>query len=128
MRLAIKIWGFRCVHAWFWRRTPLPEKRRSTPSNFDIINLGSLVNAAANRSPIHTNCLQRSLTLWWLLRRIGVTSDLRIGVDRQKDALKAHAWLEKDGIVINDNLESVVRFAAFDQIIEPVTAETVDML
>jgi len=124
MRLAINFWGFSRVHAWLWRNIPLATALPSLPDEFEIINLCHLVNAAANRSPIHTNCLQRSLTLWWLLRRIGVASDLRIGVDTEDGVFKAHAWLEKNGVVLNDSPNSVQHFTPFDQAIEPIMFDT----
>src|SRR5829696_5839561 len=38
-----------------------------------------MVRAAAAHGPYKANCLQQSVTLWWLLRRNGLESDLRIG-------------------------------------------------
>jgi hypothetical protein len=72
--------------------TPLPQARRAA----------RLVAVAAAEGPYHANCLERSLTLWWLLRRRGVACQLRIGVRKQADRLEAHAWVELDGAILND--------------------------
>lgn len=62
----------------------------------------SLVAAAAAEGPYHANCLEQSLTLWWLLQRRGTACQLRIGVRKQADRLEAHAWVELDGAILND--------------------------
>ena len=74
------------------------------------------VAAAAHHAPFSTTCLQRSLTLWWLLRRQGIDSELRIGVAKAAGEFRAHAWLERDGEVINDDVEVGGRFAAFESL------------
>lgn len=59
-----------------------------------------------------------------LLRRVGINSHLRIGVDKLGGALKAHAWLEKDGVVLNDSLAGIERFFPFDQAFDPAMFDT----
>ena len=51
---------------------------------------------------------------WWLLRRYGTTSDLCIGVRLEQGEFAAHAWVEKDGIPLNDRPEFVARYAIFE--------------
>lgn len=71
------------------------------------------------------NCLERSLVLWFMLRRRGVAADLRIGVRRRPGgdsgdrALDFHAWVERDGVVLNDVADVRTRFACFDRPIAP---------
>lgn len=48
------------------------------------------------------NCLSRALTFWWLLRRQGMHSDLRIGVRTSDGRFQAHAWLEYAGQPLNE--------------------------
>lgn len=124
MRFALSRWGYNRVHSWLQHNISLPAAPLSLLEIPEIINLAKVMNISANRSPIHTNCLQRSLTLWSLLRRKGIESELRIGVDKQSGALKAHAWLEKDGVVLNDTKASVQGFTPFDQAIEPAMFDT----
>lgn len=45
-------------------------------------------------------CLQRSAATTFLLRRHGVPAQLVIGA--QQLPFKAHAWVEVDGLVVND--------------------------
>jgi hypothetical protein len=63
---------------------------------------------ASRHDVVRTYCLQRSLALhYWLLRE-GLPSKLRIGVRKERGQLKAHAWIELDGQVVND-LPGVVK-------------------
>ena len=57
--------------------------------------------------------------LWWWLRRYGMASDLRIGVRFEGNELAAHAWVEKNGIPVNDRPDVASCFAAFDQPVAP---------
>jgi hypothetical protein len=42
-----------------------------------------------------------------------VACDLRLGVRREKDELQAHAWVERDGVALNDAPDVSRRYAAF---------------
>jgi hypothetical protein len=79
-----------------------------------------LVEAAARHGPYRATCLPRSLTLWWLLRRRGIASDLHIGVRKNAGRFEAHAWVELRGRVLSDDHGVRERFTAFDCPIQPV--------
>ncbi len=82
--------------------------------------ISCLVAAAANRCPYRSNCLQQSLTTWWLLRRNGIESDLRIGTRKTAGSLEAHAWVEVDGQVVNDHNAIRDRFVSFERSVVPL--------
>jgi hypothetical protein len=83
------------------------------------------VDAVERRVPWRANCLDRSVTLWWLLLRCGIASELRIGVRRRPGTpvgsrtLDFHAWIERDGDVLNDLPDVRQRFATFDRPVAP---------
>jgi hypothetical protein len=52
------------------------------------------VSAAARHLPLVTNCLDQSMTLWWMLRRRGIAGELRIGARKEETRFEAHAWVE----------------------------------
>ena len=79
--------------------------------------LGELVNIAARHTLGSRTCLTRSLLLGWLLRRRGVQSQLRIGVRLTQGALNAHAWVECEGVPVNDSLDVSAQFASFGELI-----------
>jgi len=70
---------------------------------------------AAGRRPIRATCLPRSLWLWALLRREGIETVLRVGVNRENETLKAHAWVEHCGRPLIDAEDVATRFPAFER-------------
>ena len=60
------------------------------------------------------NCLERSMTLWWMLRREGIEGELHIGARKQCGKFEAHAWVELGGLVLNDDVEVHQHYARFD--------------
>ena len=114
--LGLRLAGLQRFQAWLDRS---PIARRAPLTQAEAAALGVAVNRAANHVLGPASCLTRSLLLRWLLRRFGTASDLRIGVCFEQGKLAAHAWVEKDGIPLNDRPEVVARFAAFDQPVSP---------
>jgi hypothetical protein len=64
---------------------------------------------AAAFYPGRAECLERSLVLYYILRRQGVRVRYCHGV--QPSPLTAHAWIEYGGEVINDVPEHVKEFS-----------------
>jgi putative nucleotidyltransferase-like protein/transglutaminase superfamily protein len=61
------------------------------------------VARASNRGPHAGNCLSRSVALMWLLRRRGIDGQVRFGARTIGGKFEAHAWVEVNGVVINDH-------------------------
>ena len=93
------------------RRTP---QVGSDSLNMKMVLAAHMVNAADRHGLVHPSCLAKSLTLWWLLGRQGITSRLRIGIRKQNDQLEAHAWVEREGVALNEPEERHHHYAAFD--------------
>lgn len=92
---------------------------------FPVIKaLGEAVNIAARHSPFPATCLTRSLLLGWLLWRRGVQSQLRIGVRLTEGALDAHAWVEYNGMPVNDQLDVGNSFTLFGDLVPLSAFET----
>ncbi len=72
-----------------------------------------MVSIAAAHTLCQTSCLDRSLVLCVLLRRMGIDADLHLGVKKDGGVFSAHAWVELDGEVINDTADVRERFAPF---------------
>lgn len=60
-------------------------------------------------------CLVRSMTLWAMLRRRHIETELRIGVRKVDAAMEGHAWLERNGQAVNETPENVATYVVFDQ-------------
>jgi hypothetical protein len=85
-------------------------------SDKNVAITAHMVNAADRHSFIHPSCLAKSLALWWLLERQGISSSLRIGIRKEKGKFEAHAWVECDGIVLNEPEEHHRHYAAFSSL------------
>ena len=74
----------------------------------------SAMNAVERNSPWRPNCLERSLTLWWLFRLNAMDGELHIGGRKSQGRFEAHAWVEWDGQVLNDTMDVHKHYARFD--------------
>jgi Transglutaminase-like superfamily len=74
-----------------------------------------MVTLAARHGFFNSTCLHRALILWWLLRRRGISSDLRIGVRTETGEFEAHAWVEYRGDPLGDEPNIGERYVAFKQ-------------
>jgi hypothetical protein len=72
-----------------------------------------MVLAAARNSPLPSTCLERSLSLWWLLARQGIATQFRIGVRKDNEKFAAHAWVERDGVAIGEPTAPHLHYSAF---------------
>jgi hypothetical protein len=121
--IAIRVLGFRrwknalagCLPA-------LPEG--SIPSNTSPSNAGDLLSraratarwhsAAARHLFIHTNCLEQSTALWFVLRRRGIAAKIRFGARKQAERLEAHAWVECLNVALDEDQGEHVHFRPFE--------------
>jgi len=65
--------------------------------------IATMVNVAAQHGIFRVHCLERSLVLWSLLARNGVESEVRYGARKENGQIQGHAWVEIDGVVLNDD-------------------------
>lgn len=113
--LGLRLLGLKRFQEWLRRWLPFSTvgaKDESARLEF-AHRAAHAVNRAAYNGAYRANCLQRSVMLWWLLRLRGIDSQLRIGVRKNADALEAHAWIEYNGIILNDQAEIVRRYSMF---------------
>lgn len=74
----------------------------------------NLINKAANY--VGSNCLCRSLALSFLLMRKGVSCSLKFGQRFDSNGkIEAHAWLEYQQSVINDEVTVNSQYKSFDK-------------
>lgn len=73
-----------------------------------------LEESVARHLFFRTNCLERSLVLWWLLRVRGISADLRIGARKEADRFEAHAWVEFGGEVLSSGNDAHLHFVPFE--------------
>lgn len=113
---SLKTTGYRRTHARLERRL---ARLQSTPKGpqeavICVARTCRMVRAAGHYGAVSPSCLESSLALWYLLRRQGIDSQIRIGVRKEKEDFEAHAWVEWNGTPLNQETEPHHHYAAFD--------------
>lgn len=81
-----------------------------------------MVRVASSYGLYNGKCLEKSLVLWFLLRRQGLNGDLRIGARKEGDRFEAHAWVEFLGFPLDESENVRQRFKPFQHVITPLKA------
>jgi hypothetical protein len=108
----MKLGGYPLLRRWLERRPrwPRPRRRRSLSSEQAV----AAVDLAAVWYVHQLRCLQRSVVIAWLLRRRGVGAQLVIGC--RHTPFYAHAWVELDGVVVNDQKSVRRRYQKMERV------------
>jgi Transglutaminase-like superfamily len=116
--LSLRVRGFRLTQQSLQGFSFFSKAEKNTPQNvLDGERVGlavRMVNAAARHGWGRPTCLEKSLGLWWLLRREGIACSVRIGARMAGGKLEAHAWVERDGAAVNEPDEEHRHYATFD--------------
>jgi hypothetical protein len=116
IRVSLRLRGFRATQKSLQARmgrgvAALPEAAATS----EVQRVCRMVLAAGRHSPMQGTCLERSLALWWLLGRRGITTELRIGARKSEGKFAAHAWVERNGEVIGEPEGTHLHYAAFER-------------
>lgn len=114
IRVSLSIRGynptFTALQSW------LSPIEKSSPAGLDQVQkINRMVRAAVHHSLLHFTCLEESLGLWYLLRKQGIVSQLRIGVRKSSGKFEAHAWVEYAGEALNQPEATHLHYAAFEE-------------
>jgi hypothetical protein len=102
------------------------EASSGNPEQIDEARrIARVVSIAGRHGVYHANCLPQSLVLWWLLRRRSIASEIRFGARKEESELTAHAWVECDGLVLNEADDVGHRFAPFNALVQSALPSTV---
>jgi Transglutaminase-like superfamily len=117
--LSLRFRGFRATHATL-QHLPFSSTQTSGrvsthfPNPDTVARTVQMVRAAVRHGFGSPNCLEISLTLWFLLARQRVPSAIRIGTRKIAGGLEAHAWVENDGVILNELDQGHLHYAPFD--------------
>ena len=107
LKVALAVAGL--ARTWDWMRARAQRAaEREDVDRAAVREVEYRVALASALYPGHAACLERSLLLFWYLRRAGVPVAFRMGV--QMYPFGAHAWVEHEGVTINDVPEHVRLF------------------
>jgi Transglutaminase-like superfamily len=125
--LGLRLAGFRrwkSVLAWLAPSANTTMRRENVSQREPAELIARMAAAAARNVFFGTNCLEQSLVLWWLLRRRGISAELRIGARKEFERFEAHAWVEVDAAVLNNASAEHLHFIPFDGPISPLETRT----
>ncbi len=105
--LALRVISVPTIQRWMIRKVAARDSTHPSAKAWV-----SAVEVAGRHHLYPMRCLERSLTLQFLLSWLGQPSELKIGVRRTENELEAHAWLELDGCPLNDPPEVIRRYRA----------------
>jgi hypothetical protein len=118
--VSLKMRGFGATQEFLLRSFPIAPQT-SRQDSIHVVDdrkrtelTSRMVNAAIRHVWRASTCLEKSLALWWLLGRQGIACEVRIGARKQGGKFEAHAWLERDGVAINEPQQEHRHYAAFD--------------
>jgi hypothetical protein len=115
--LSLAIRGFGATQAFLQRFLPSENAgfgSAAAPAFDPALRVARMVRAAAYFGVGNFTCLEKSLTLWWLLGRQGIESTVRIGARKDQQTFEAHAWVERGGTVLQEQDEPERLYAVFE--------------
>jgi Transglutaminase-like superfamily len=114
LTLSLRVRGFGATQRFLQNFTASAKNGTPVAAVESLVVLTTrMVLAAARNSPIPSTCLERSLSLWWMLARQGIATQFRIGVRKDDEKFAAHAWVERNGVAIGEPDASHLHYAAF---------------
>lgn len=103
--LALRWFGFRRCYVTYARLARRSSHRQlmNEQDKIQAERIATIIALANERyAPHKAMCLSKSLVLWHALRTIGIPANLELGARTITGAFEAHAWVEYDGIVLDD--------------------------
>lgn len=116
VRISLRLRGYTKTQQWLQSRLDLRPRVTSFSEDNSVCieRICHMVSAAERYSPGQPTCLDESLLLWYLLRRQNICAEMRIGVRKQGGKFEAHAWVENNGVALNQRDEQHRLYAPFD--------------
>jgi hypothetical protein len=95
----------------------LERKETKHPADFElrIRNARRAQRIVKRTTGIAGNCLVRSMTLWTMLRRRGLSTELRVGFRKCEGRIEGHAWVEYDSTPINEDARTIRTYVPYQQ-------------
>ena len=114
--LALRLVGFGRIHGFLLRFSSRhPSQTLSELTLSQARRISELVLRATRELwPRRVTCLRESLILWSLLLVRGLQAELRLGVRTLEGRLQSHAWVECQGVPLNDSPDVSREFEPFD--------------
>jgi len=90
----------------------ISTQNNSKNNNF-IVNESKNIGHSVGNSLFKSTCLEKSLFTYLILGMYGIKTDLKIGVSNFTEEFSAHAWVEYQGMIVNDLPETIENISPF---------------
>jgi hypothetical protein len=123
--LSLRFRGFKKTKEALQKKLSLisPQQRPKQKAAEMVQRTCRMVRAGAHYGVVHPTCLEESLALWYLLQKQSLPAGLRIGVRKLPEKFEAHAWVEYEGVALNQAEEVHQHYAVFDSEISDLPGE-----
>ncbi|MCI0412620.1 lasso peptide biosynthesis B2 protein [bacterium] len=101
--LALRFLGFNTTQSLLSRLIQLRKEKPPEELQKVAASTTRIVQIAASYGFYRASCLPQSLCLWWLLKLQSIQCELFLGMQKEADTFKGHAWVEVSGHVLNDH-------------------------
>jgi hypothetical protein len=122
IHVALLVIGYSRLRSAMENIIPLNEDKASVSRSEyvrEAQRIARMVSVAARYGLYSATCLRRSLLVWWFLRHEGIVSQICFGVRRMDRQLDAHAWVEVQGIVVNDIVDIYEYYHSLEDLLPP---------
>ncbi len=116
VKVSLRLRGFGKTQEWLQARLQRGQRTQSesATSTPKVEKTCRMVRTAVHYALPHAGCLEQSLTLWYLLGVQGISASVRIGIPKQTEPFEAHAWVEHEGVALNQLEQPHDHYVPFD--------------
>ena len=106
----LRLMGFKAVRSALSYGLPAAVYSTDARAMGRAQKIAKMVQLAVVYGRFSATCLPRSMVLWRFLQHHGIGCDLRMGARSENGNFEAHAWVEVDGVALNETADVGERF------------------
>lgn len=125
--MACRLWWsyiyWHCLIAYvpfrFWKQHMTNNSNQLANTSLPLTKVQQLIQLSESVGRHHfikVNCLRRSMVQKALLNRMGISSQLVIGVKKSQKLFAAHCWLTYQNQIINDSQDNTSEYITLEKI------------
>jgi len=114
IEIGIRVFGLKKAMRFLATKKTAKRKPNTSPNEplaETALHEAALIRTAARNVPLPARCVARTLYQWRRLLKQGCETTVCIGMEQADDTgFHAHAWLEHEGTVLNDDPAAISSF------------------
>jgi len=108
--LGLQLFGYKTIQAVLDWGLPVHTFDRGHDVVSKARQIANMIRIAAAHVPVRVSCLPQSMVLCRMVQLQEIGCNLRLGARVENGNFKAHAWVEVDGVPVNDTQDVRERF------------------